>query len=291
MGTTVGLVNSGANLVKTTFLEPMRKEHLSQSKALAAHILEKKREVWQRNEISKANMIELSIKAACMTSLSRFSVYAKGERLLYCDTVIQMLCEQYPNRELAFSYDMICKEVAHLQTPYMQQTKIEMPYISVLPVMHAQAHSKECQVKFSPQIIAGLGTKLDGEGVERENARLAKSIGLTVGETEGNRELDISLIAEDYNCSKLRSALKIILRKLDLAYVDLASIKATMGQPSDLNTGSYRDFIEKNNAWQANLLKDHCNGSSGLTSVEVKMYLLLNKLMKEVVQLPAQGKF
>ncbi|KAJ3229927.1 hypothetical protein HDU77_001477, partial [Chytriomyces hyalinus] len=60
------------------------------------------------------------------------------------------------------------------------------------------------------------------KGVEQENSRLAKSIGLTVGKTEGNRELDISLIAEDYNCSKLQSALKIISYKLDLAYVDLA---------------------------------------------------------------------
>ncbi|KAI8827876.1 hypothetical protein BJ741DRAFT_702515 [Chytriomyces cf. hyalinus JEL632] len=122
--------------------------------------------------------------------------------------MIQMIRKQYPNRELALSYDVICKEVAHLQQPYMQQTKIEMPYIAVLPVMHAQAHSKEYQVKFSPRIIAGLGTKLDGEGVERENSRLAKSIGLTAGETEGNQEQDILLIAEDYNCSKLRSALK-----------------------------------------------------------------------------------
>ncbi|KAJ3232494.1 hypothetical protein HDU77_000854, partial [Chytriomyces hyalinus] len=86
--------------------------------------------------------------------------------LLYCDTVIKMIRKQYPNRELALSYDVICKEVAHLQQPYMLQTNIETPYIAVLPAMHAQAHSKDCQVKFSPRIIAGLGTKLDSEGVE-----------------------------------------------------------------------------------------------------------------------------
>ncbi|KAJ3223155.1 hypothetical protein HDU78_011409 [Chytriomyces hyalinus] len=185
-----------------------------------------------------------------------------------------MLHAQYPNCELALSYDVICKEVAHLQQLYMQQTKIEMPYIAVLPVMHAQAHSKECQVKFSQRIIAGLGTKLDGEGVERENSRLAKSIGMTVGETEGNQVLDISLIAEDYNCSKLRSALKIISRKLDLAYADLASIEAAIGVPSDLNRGSYRRFIDENNTWRTNLMKDHCNHSAGMTSVEEEMYLL-----------------
>ncbi|KAI8840099.1 hypothetical protein BJ741DRAFT_597931 [Chytriomyces cf. hyalinus JEL632] len=225
----------------------------------------------KRNQQSQYDRI---VHQGCMHDFFERIFNAKGERLLYCDTVIQMIREQYPNRELALSYDVICKEVAHLQQPYMLQTKIKMPYIAVLPVMHAQAHSKECQVKFSPRIIAGLGTKLDGEGVERENSRLAKSIGLTVGETEGNRELDISLIAEDYNCSKLRSALKIISHKLDLAYVDLASIEAAIGQPSDLNRGSYRDFIVENNAWRTNLMNDYRCRKSGMTSVEEMMYLL-----------------
>ncbi|KAJ3244065.1 hypothetical protein HDU77_010073 [Chytriomyces hyalinus] len=161
-GNTVGLVNSGTNLAKTMLLEPVRKDSLLQWTVLAAHpgtIQEKKRDSLERNEISKANMIELSIKAACMTSSSEFQYVqlfhsvlqililfvtdAKGERLLYCDTAIEMIREQYPNRELALSYDVMCKEVAHLQQPYMLQTKIEMPYIAVLPAMHAQAHSKE----------------------------------------------------------------------------------------------------------------------------------------------------
>ncbi|TPX51979.1 hypothetical protein CcCBS67573_g09971 [Chytriomyces confervae] len=194
---------------------------------------------------------------------------AKGERLLYCDTVIEMIRKQYPNHELALSYDVICKEVAHLQQPYMLQTNIKTPFIAVLAAMHAQAH---CQVKFSPRIIAGLGTKLDGEGVERENAWLARSIGLTVGETEGNWELDISLIAEDYNCSKLQSALKIISRKLDLAYVDLASIESAIGEPTNLNRGTYAGFIVENSTWQGNLLKDHyCRKSVG-TSVEDEIW-------------------
>ncbi|KAJ3241143.1 hypothetical protein HDU77_011048, partial [Chytriomyces hyalinus] len=223
---------------------------------------------------SQQSQYDQIVHQGCMHDFFERIFNAKGERLLYCDTVIEMICEQYPNRELALSYDVMCKEVAHLQQPYMHQTKIEMPYIAVLPVMHAQAHSKECQVKFSPRIIAGLGTKLDGEGVERENSRLAKSIGLTVGETEGNRELDISLIAEDYNCSKLRSALKIISYKLDLAYVDLALIEGAIGEPSDLNRGSYRGFIDKNNTWRTNLMKDHCSRKSGMTSDEEGMYLL-----------------
>ncbi|TPX78723.1 hypothetical protein CcCBS67573_g00104 [Chytriomyces confervae] len=192
------------------------------------------------------------VHQGCMHDFFERIFNAKGERLLYCDTVIQQLREQYPNRELALSYDVICKEVAHLQQPYMQQTNIETPYIAVLPVMHAQAHSKECQVKFSPRIIAGLGTKLD----------------------EGNRELDISLIAEDYNCSKLRSALKIIAYKLDLAYVDLASIEGTIGEGTVFNRGSYRGFIEENNTWQINLMTAHCIRKSVMTSVEEEAYLL-----------------
>ncbi|KAI8828337.1 hypothetical protein BJ741DRAFT_653659 [Chytriomyces cf. hyalinus JEL632] len=225
----------------------------------------------KRNQQSQYDRI---VHQGCMHDFFERIFNAKGERLLYCDTVIQMVRKQYPNRELILSYDVICKEIAHLQQPYMLRTKVEMPYIAVLPVMHAQAHSKECQIKFSPRIIAGLGTKLDGEGVERENSRLAKSIGLTVGETEGNRELDISLIAEDYNRSKLRSALKIISRKLDLAYMDLASIEAAIGIPSDLNRGSYRRFIDENNTWRTNLMKDRCNHNSDMTSVEEEMYLL-----------------
>ncbi|KAJ3244417.1 hypothetical protein HDU77_009913 [Chytriomyces hyalinus] len=199
---------------------------------------------------------------------------AKGERLLYCDTVIKMIRHQYPNRELVLSYDVVCKEVAHLQQPYMRQAQIEPPYIAVLPSMHAQAHSKECQIKFSPRILAGLGTKLDGEGVERENSRLAKSIGLTVGETEGNRELDISLIVEGYNSTKLRSALKIIWQKLDLAYADLASIENSIKEPTYFNRGSYLGFVNENNTWRTNMLKDHHIRKVGVTSVEDEMYLL-----------------
>ncbi|KAJ3238993.1 hypothetical protein HDU78_003093 [Chytriomyces hyalinus] len=224
----------------------------------------------KRNQQSQYDRI---VHQGCMHDFFERIFNAKGERLLYCDTVIEMLRAQYPNRKLALSYDVMCKEVAHLQQPYMLQTKIETPYIAVLPAMHAQAHSKECQVKFSPRIIAGLGTKLDGEGVERENSRLAKSIGLTVGETEGNRELDISLIAEDYNCSKLRSALKIISYKLDLAYVDLASIESAIGDLHSIRV-SYSGFIDSNNAWRTNLMKDHCSRKSGMTSVEEAMYLL-----------------
>ncbi|TPX51652.1 hypothetical protein CcCBS67573_g10007 [Chytriomyces confervae] len=224
-----------------------------------------------RNQQSQYDRI---VHQGCMHDFFERIFNAKGERLLYCDTVIKMIRKQYPNCELVLSYDVICKEVAHLQQPYMRQSQIEMPYIAVLPSMHAQAHSKECQIKFSPRILAGLGTKLDGEGVERENARLAKSIGLMVGETEGNRELDISLIVEDYNSGKVQSALKIIRHKLDLAYADLAFIESIIGEPTDLSRGSYSTFINENNAWRTNLLKDRHNRKVGITSVEEQMYLL-----------------
>ncbi|KAI8832501.1 hypothetical protein BJ741DRAFT_667230 [Chytriomyces cf. hyalinus JEL632] len=155
-----------------------------------------------------------------------------------------MIRKQYPNRELVLSYDVICKEVAHLQQPYMCQSQIEPPYIAVLPSMHAQAHSKDCQIKFS-------------------------LIGLTVGETEGNRELDIALIVEDYNSSKVRSALKVIRRKLDLAYADLAWVESHIKEPKDIIA------IEE--------LVSH--------QLRKKCIYFANKQMNEVAQLREQSEF
>ncbi|ORY30897.1 hypothetical protein BCR33DRAFT_724131 [Rhizoclosmatium globosum] len=65
----------------------------------------------------------------------------------------------------------------------------------------------------------GLGFSMNGEGVERSNSRLSKSIALTWREAIGNRQLDICLVLEDYGFGKVRSLVswtrQILKKSLD----------------------------------------------------------------------------
>ena len=71
------------------------------------------------------------------------------------------------------------------------------------PGMHIYAHPINCQTRFGPHIIHGVGRTMEQEGRERTNKHLSKSIGLTQRETHGNRKLDIALVVEDFSHTKI----------------------------------------------------------------------------------------
>lgn len=89
---------------------------------------------------------------------------------------------------------------------------LALVYILFLPVMHAYCHGLECQSCFSPRMIMGLGTKIDGEGHERTFSYLSKRIGTTIRATIENRELEITMMLENLARDRVRR-LPLNLRK------------------------------------------------------------------------------
>ncbi|KAI9337512.1 hypothetical protein BDR26DRAFT_455675 [Obelidium mucronatum] len=91
--------------------------------------------------------------------------------------------------------------------------------------MHVYAHGKDCQCLFSPRQIHGLGKTIEGEGVERVHSYLSRSIRLTQHETAENRHMDIVLVCEQYNQSKIRGLVSWTVTKLVGAFSELDSIR------------------------------------------------------------------
>lgn len=98
----------------------------------------------------------------------------KGEKYMYATTMLYNLRKQFPQDKLALFYDIGCHLAVHLpkQNPQL------LPYISALPALHSYCHGNECQAKYSPKNVFGLG-HTDGEDAERFWSRLANFVGRT----------------------------------------------------------------------------------------------------------------
>ncbi|KAI8832170.1 hypothetical protein BC829DRAFT_347694, partial [Chytridium lagenaria] len=93
-----------------------------------------------------------------------------GEKLTYAVAALDNVKKEYPNRKIAMSYDISCKLAAHLR-----KYGIELPYMMMLPKLHAYCHDHACQTMFSPHVLMGLG-HFDGEGCERKWSVMAPVI-------------------------------------------------------------------------------------------------------------------
>ena len=60
----------------------------------------------------------------------------------------------------------------------------------------------------------GTGTQLDGEGHERVNSMLSRSIAMTRFETHENQQMDIAVLLEEHNCRKVDTYLAFTEGKL-----------------------------------------------------------------------------
>ncbi|KAJ3057888.1 hypothetical protein HDU98_005961 [Podochytrium sp. JEL0797] len=100
--------------------------------------------------------------------------------------------------------------------------------------------------RFSPDLILGGGTSINGEGHERFNAWLSKSIGLTVSETHENRHLDIALVLEDYNIMKLKGLVPWTEGVLKKNLEQLLMIAVQCGPATDTSRERYVDVIARN---------------------------------------------
>jgi hypothetical protein len=92
--------------------------------------------------------------------------------------------------------------------------------------------------------MMGTGTLLDGEGHERTNSRLSRSIGLTRRETTGNREQDIALVMEENNRVKRRNFLTSSDKKIKSVFTKLTTL-AQPGWPTHDNRGRYCSYTKE----------------------------------------------
>jgi hypothetical protein len=83
-----------------------------------------------------------------------------------------ILCHKDPRLRKIISYDIVCQWWKYLLErmqklpPLVRMTLILEMFRFVIPKMHIHAHTMECQVKFSLNLVPGSG-QTDGEGIER----------------------------------------------------------------------------------------------------------------------------
>ncbi|KAJ3297247.1 hypothetical protein HDU79_004371 [Rhizoclosmatium sp. JEL0117] len=198
----------------------------------------------ERVPTSNGKDIDRIIHVDCAAHSIVLHIYdAKGERLLYADDVLSWLASSFGHRAIIFGYDVACKFLSHL-LHYGIYKVVAGLLILFIPAMHVYAHGKDCQCLFGPRILFGLGLTMDGEGHERFNSWLARSIGLTLWETTENRQLDIVLVSEDYNRVKIRGLVEWTLGKLLQTFASLKSIRDALSNSIDrLRNSKYSDVV------------------------------------------------
>ncbi|KAF8142330.1 hypothetical protein K438DRAFT_1911259 [Mycena galopus ATCC 62051] len=97
----------------------------------------------------------------------------KGERFANMDYIFgSILRHKDPRLRKIISYDIVCQWWKYLQDrmeklpPLVHLTIILAFFRFVIPKMHIHAHTLDCQVKYSLNLVLGSG-QTDGEGIER----------------------------------------------------------------------------------------------------------------------------
>ncbi|KAI9340464.1 hypothetical protein BDR26DRAFT_861131 [Obelidium mucronatum] len=149
-------------------------------------------------------------------------------------------------RAVIFGYDIACKLLSHWMHYGLWSTFTTAALILLfIPGMHVYAHGKNCQCLFGPRIIMGLGLTLEGEGHERFNSVLSRSVGLTQRETKENREMDIVLVVMHHNQGKIKSFATWTAGKLAIISAGLKEIRKALGvHVSELDTTNYKSVCE-----------------------------------------------
>ncbi|KAI8837052.1 hypothetical protein BC829DRAFT_376981, partial [Chytridium lagenaria] len=160
---------------------------------------------------------------------------------MYAVNAIQHFHARFPNRKLAFFYDVGCK--LH---PHLLKHGQEPPYILMVPKLHAYCHDKGCQSRFSAQACMGVGS-FDGEGSERVWSALAPVIGSTHRQTVGNRQLSIAISLEKNDSFKVKRIPSLIQKSLNKALRKLADLNEAHVQDEIYQSGKgYLDTIKNN---------------------------------------------
>ncbi|KAI9327616.1 hypothetical protein BDR26DRAFT_80821 [Obelidium mucronatum] len=207
-----------------------------------------------------------------------------GEPLWYADDVIRWGLESFPGRAFVLGYDVACKELSHLIAHRKLSSIIDQElFFLFIPAMHVYAHGKDCQCLFSPRQIHGLGKTIEGEGVERVHSYLSRSIRLTQHETAENRHMDIVLVCEQYNQSKIRGLVSWTVTKLVGAFSELDSIRLMLADNwATAMESNYDDVVKETTAARQRLLN---RLGADLLSSKDELRLQIDDLVRTIVSI------
>ncbi|KAJ3377016.1 hypothetical protein HDU80_003526, partial [Chytriomyces hyalinus] len=173
----------------------------------------------------------------------------KGEKLSLYFSVLKHLQEKYPCSQILNFYDIMCKADTHydIHQQRLNMVNISPTYIGLMPALHAYAHGKDCQVKFSGKLVMGAGT-FDGEVIERFWVYISNHIGHTQRQTLENRADAIFLMVEHATVDKNKLFCKSIEQWCKAAMDDIAAIKL---EAAEAAVGSfylkpYCDVVQEN---------------------------------------------
>ncbi|KAJ3250228.1 hypothetical protein HDU77_006868 [Chytriomyces hyalinus] len=119
-----------------------------------------------------------------------------------------------------------------------------------MPVLHAYAHGKACQLQYSGKLIMGGGT-FDGEVIERYWAYISNHIGRTQRQTIENRADAIFLMVEHAAVDKNKLFCKSVEKWCKAALDEIIAIKLDAAEASDGHffIKPYHQVVEANRAF------------------------------------------
>ncbi|KAJ7743983.1 hypothetical protein B0H14DRAFT_2637362 [Mycena olivaceomarginata] len=153
----------------------------------------------------------------------------KGRRFANMDYIFGLILRHKdPRLRKIISYDIVCQwwkflleRMAQLP-PLVHVTMILRMFQFVIPKMHIHAHTLDCQVKFSLNLVPGSG-QTDGEGIERPWAAIGAIASSTRVSGPGARHDILDDHWSFWNWLKTISLPAILHRRLDTARKEAAS--------------------------------------------------------------------
>ncbi|KAF7375725.1 CxC2 domain-containing protein [Mycena sanguinolenta] len=153
----------------------------------------------------------------------------KGERFANMDYIFgSILRHKDPRIRKIISYDIVCQwwKLLHERLkelpPLVRITIILELFRFVIPKMHIHAHTLECQVQFSLNLVPGSG-QTDGEGIERPWASIGAIASSTRVSGPGARHDALDDHWNFWNWLKTIGLPVILRRRLDAARKEQAS--------------------------------------------------------------------
>ncbi|KAJ7788725.1 hypothetical protein B0H14DRAFT_2627987 [Mycena olivaceomarginata] len=153
----------------------------------------------------------------------------KGERFANMDYIFgSILRHKDPRLRKIISYDIVCQWWKYLLErmqklpPLVRMTLILEMFRFVIPKMHIHAHTMECQVKFSLNLVPGSG-QTDGEGIERPWVSIGAITTSTRVSGPGARHDSLDDHWSFWNWLKTTGLPSILRRQLDTARKEQAS--------------------------------------------------------------------
>ncbi|KAK7015057.1 hypothetical protein R3P38DRAFT_2787170 [Favolaschia claudopus] len=152
----------------------------------------------------------------------------KGERFANMDYIFGSILRHLNARlRKIVSYDIVCQWFKFLLErmknlpPLVRMTLILELFRFVIPKMHIHAHTLDCQVKFSLNLVPGSG-QTDGEGIERPWANIGAIASSTRVSGPGARHDALDAHWSFWNWLKTIGLPSILRRRLDAARKEAA---------------------------------------------------------------------